>query len=76
MLSQHLFVPLWACFSLLALPLGFTSGALCSGLPNCGADNPGDSAPACCPHRQPPEELEATMEEPGRAAYPTRVHPP
>lgn len=37
------------CFSLLAIPLGFPSGALHSGLPNCDADNPGHCAAAHCP---------------------------
>lgn len=53
------------CSSLLAIHLGFPSGALHSGLPNCAADNPGYCAAAHCSCPQSSEELEATMEELG-----------
>lgn len=63
------------CFSLLALPPslppGFPSDPFCPGLPRAGAGHPGHRAPACWPQNQPPEELEATMEEPRRATHPT-----
>lgn len=64
------------CLSLLALPPVFPSDPLCPGLPRAGADHPGHRVPACWPQNQPPEELEATLEEPGGASHPTRVHPP